>query len=148
MNYDHIMVRFGELSTKGKNKKDFIDTLFKNIIHALKSFKNLKFDKRYDHIYVILNGENADEVLLRLQDVSGIYALSLVYKCENDINVIKESALELIKKEEGNTFKINCKRGNKRFPMKSEEITRHVAGNILANVPGLKVDVQAHLPRA
>ena len=140
MRYDHIMVRFGELSTKGKNKNDFINTLFKNIIHALKDYKSLKFEKRYDHIYVQLNDENPDDVLSRLQDVSGIYALSLVYKCENDINQIKESSLELIKQEEGKTFKVKCKRGNKRFPMISDEITRHVAGNILANTD-LRVDV-------
>ena len=140
MRYDHIMVRFGELSTKGKNKNDFINTLFKNIIHALKDYKSLKFEKRYDHIYVQLNDENPDDVLSRLQDVSGIYALSLVYKCENDINQIKESSLELIKQEEGKTFKVKCKRGNKRFPMISDEITRHVAGNILANTE-LRVDV-------
>ena len=140
MKYDHIMVRFGELSTKGKNKNDFINTLFKNIIRALKEFKNLKFEKRYDHIYIILNDENPDEVLLRLQDVSGIYALSLVYKCENDLNQIKQASLELIKQEEGKTFKVKCKRGNKRFPIISDEITRHVAGNILSNT-SLTVDV-------
>ena len=140
MKYDHIMVRFGELSTKGKNKNDFINTLYKNIIRSLKEFKTLSFEKRYDHIYVLLNDEDAEEVLSRLQDVSGIYALSLVYKCENDINVIKESALELIKQEEGKTFKVKCKRGNKRFPMISDEITRHVAGNILAHTD-LTVDV-------
>ena len=140
MKYDHIMVRFGELSTKGKNKNDFINTLYKNIIRSLKEFKTLSFEKRYDHIYIILHDEDAEEVLSRLQDVSGIYALSLVYKCENDINVIKESALELIKQEEGKTFKVKCKRGNKRFPMISDEITRHVAGNILAHTD-LTVDV-------
>ena len=140
MHYDHIMIRFGELSTKGKNKNDFINTLFKNITHALKEFKTLGYEKRYDHIYVILNNEDADAVLNRLQDVSGIYALSLVYKCENDLNKIKESSLELIKLEEGKTFKVKCKRGNKRFPMVSDEITRHVAGTILGNTD-LKVDV-------
>ncbi|MBR0294856.1 MAG: tRNA 4-thiouridine(8) synthase ThiI [Bacilli bacterium] len=140
MKYDHIMVRFGELSTKGKNKNDFINTLFKNIIRALKEFKNLKYEKRYDHIYIILNDENPDDVLLRLQDVSGIYALSLVYKCENDLNQIKQASLELIKQEEGKTFKVKCKRGNKRFPIISDEITRHVAGNILSNT-SLTVDV-------
>ena len=39
--YDHIMVRFGELSTKGKNKMDFIRTLFNNIKAGLKEFKNI-----------------------------------------------------------------------------------------------------------
>ena len=140
MNYEYIMVRFGELSTKGKNKTDFINTLYRNIQHALKDFKDLSFEKRYDHIYVLLNGEDENKVLARLQDVSGIFALSLVHRTENDLGAIKRDSLELIKQEEGKTFKVKCKRANKRFEMISDEITRHVAGNILANTD-LKVDV-------
>ena len=90
--YDHIMVRFGELSTKGKNKKEFISILFFNIKHALKEFPDVSVSSRYDHIYVHLNGHEVEPVISRLQDVSGIQALSLVYKCENDIEVIKSSS--------------------------------------------------------
>ena len=141
MNYDHIMVRFGELNTKGKNKKEFIRTLAVNIKNALKDFKELSFETRYDHIYVGLNNSAYEPVLERLQDVSGIYALSLVYRCEKDVNVIKESALALIREEEGKTFKVKVKRGDKSFPLISDEITRIVAGHILRNSPNLKVDV-------
>ena len=42
--YDYIMVRFGELSTKGKNKKQFIHLLFNNIKHAVKDFPSLEFE--------------------------------------------------------------------------------------------------------
>lgn len=52
ISYDYIMVRFGELSTKGKNKKDFIKVLGDNIKHALKDFSNLTIDVRRDHIYI------------------------------------------------------------------------------------------------
>ena len=135
-----IMIRFGELSTKGKNKKDFISTLYLNIKHALKDFKTVEVTSRYDHIYVSINDEDQEEVVSRLQDVSGIQALSLVYKCENDIEAIKKDALELIKQEEGKTFKVKVKRGNKKFPINSEEITRLVAPVILRNTD-LKVDV-------
>ena len=138
--YDHIMVRFGELSTKGKNKNEFISILFFNIKHALKEFPDVSVSSRYDHIYVHLNGHEVEPVISRLQDVSGIQALSLVHKCENDIEVIKSSSLELIKQEEGKTFKVKVKRGNKRFPMDSDQITREVAPVILRNTD-LKVDV-------
>lgn len=138
--YDHIMIRFGELSTKGKNKKDFIHLLFLNIKHALKDYPTLSLEERYDHIYVKLNDENYEEIITRLQDVSGIHAMSLVYKCENDLEVIKQSALELIKQKEGKTFKVTCKRSNKRFPLISDEIIRKVAPVILKNTD-LKVDV-------
>ena len=87
VSYDYIMVRFGELSTKGKNKKDFIHTLFLNIKHALKDY-DVKVESRFDHIYVYLNDEDYEPIISRLQDVSGIHAMSLVYRCEKDIEVI------------------------------------------------------------
>lgn len=140
MTYDHIMVRFGELSTKGKNKKDFIRVLARNIKNALLEFSNLTIETRFDHIYVVLNGNDPEPVIEVLQDVSGIHSLSLVYKTDPDIENLKNVSLELIKKEEGKTFKVKCKRADKSYPIISEEIIKHVAGNILANTT-LKVDV-------
>ena len=137
--YDHIMIRFGELSTKGKNKKDFIHLLFLNIKAALKEF-DVEVEERYDHIYVKLNNENYEDIVARLQDVSGIHSLSLVYKTTKDIEEIKKSALELIKQEQGKTFKVTCKRGDKTFPLISDEIVRMVAPVILKNTE-LRVDV-------
>ena len=141
MNYDHIMVRFGELNTKGKNKKEFIRVLYSNIKNTLKDWPELTLEMRYDHIYVGLNNLPYQPILERLQEVSGIYALSLVYRCEKDVNLMKESALALIREEEGKTFKVKVKRGDKSFPLISDEITRIVAGHILRNSPNLKVDV-------
>ena len=140
--YDYIMVRFGELSTKGKNKKEFISVLFNNIKHALKEF-GVEVESRYDHIYVHLDDQDYLPIVERLQDVSGIQGLSLVHKCENDIEVIKEHALELIKLEKGNTFKVKAKRSNKRFPIISDEIVRAVAPVILRNT---KLSVDVHNP--
>ena len=131
--YDYIMVRFGELSTKGKNKIDFIKTLGNNIRHALKDFSNLEIEVKRDHIYVKLNDEDFRPVLARLQDVSGIHALSLVHKCSKEMEAVKASALELIKQEEGKTFKVKAKRSDKQYPIHSEEMTRIVAGHILRN---------------
>ena len=139
--YDHIMIRFGELSTKGKNKKDFIRTLADNVKNALKDWPELSFETRYDHIYVGLNGLDYQPVIERLQDVSGIHALSLVYRCDKDVEAMKESALRLINEEEGKTFKVKVKRGDKTYPLISDEITRIVAGHILRNTQHLKVDV-------
>ena len=139
--YDHIMVRFGELSTKGKNKIDFIRVLFRNIQRALKEFSDIEIKMRHDHIYVTLNGNDYQPIVARLQEVSGIQGLSLVYKTiDRDIEVIKESSLELIKQEEGKTFKVKVKRSDKKYPLVSDQITRLVAGHILRNTD-LKVDV-------
>ena len=139
--YDRIMVRFGELSTKGKNKIDFIRVLYRNIQRALKEFNGLEIYMRHDHIYVILHDVDYKPVIERLQEVSGIQGLSLVYKAtDRDIENIKKVSLELIKQEEGKTFKVKVKRTDKKYPLVSDQITRLVAGEILRNTD-LKVDV-------
>ena len=139
--YDHIMVRFGELSTKGKNKIDFIRVLFNNIKRALKECDGLKVEMRHDHIYVSLNGLDYHPIIERLQEVSGIQGLSLVHKTtDRDIENIKNVSLELIKQEEGKTFKVKVKRSDKTYPLISDQITRLVAGHILRNTE-LRVDV-------
>ena len=140
MKYDHIMVRFGELSTKGKNKSEFIRVLAKNIKSALSDFSSLEYIVKHDHIYVKLNEENPDNVILILQDVSGIHSLSLVYKTSDDIENLKKVALELIESESGKTFKVKAKRSNKTYPIISDQINRIIATEILKNT-SLKVDV-------
>ena len=140
--YDHIMVRFGELSTKGKNKIDFIRVLFHNCQRALKEFDKLHIYMRHDHIYVELNGADYKPVVERLQEVSGIQGLSLVHKSlGRDIENIKNMSLELIKQETGKTFKVHVKRTDKKYPLISDQITRIVAGHILKSGLGLTVDV-------
>ena len=135
-----IMVRYGELSTKGKNKGDFIRLLGTNIRHALKKFKNLRFEVKHDHTYIHLNGEVYKDVANRLKDVSGRHSFSPVYKVKNDLNLIKEAALEMANTLNKSTFKVKSKRADKSFSMKSDEINRHVAGHVLAN-SNYKVDV-------
>ena len=140
--YDHIMVRFGELSTKGKNKIDFIRVLFHNCQRALKEFDKLHIYMRHDHIYVELNGADYKPVIERLQEVSGIQGLSLVHKSlDRDIENIKNMSLELIKQETGKNFKVHVKRTDKKYPLISDQITRIVAGHILKSGLGLTVDV-------
>lgn len=138
--YDHIMVRFGELSTKGKNKKDFIKQLAINIKYALRNETALSFLVMHDHIYVGLNGLDPNPVLERLQDVSGIQSLSLVCKTEAEMENLKTVALELIRQESGHTFKVKARRTDKSFPFVSDTINREIATTILRNTDW-KVDV-------
>lgn len=140
MKYNQIMVRFGELSTKGKNKKDFIHTLAINIKNALRDFPNLAFSVQYDHIYVILNETDPKPVIEILQDISGIHSLSLVLFTEDNIENLLKQSLEIIREEEGKTFKVYTRRSNKAYPLNSDTINRTIAGEILRNSP-LKVDV-------
>ena len=140
MKYDHIMVRFGELSTKGKNKNEFIKVLAKNIASALSDFNDIQIITQFDHIYVKLNDNDPLRVIEVLQDVSGIQGLSLVLKTEDDIENLKKVCLELVKQEQGKTFKVHSKRANKNYPIISDQINREIATVILKNTE-LKVDV-------
>lgn len=140
MRYDHIMVRFGELSTKGKNKNEFIKVLAKNIKGALSDFNGIEIISRFDHIYVKLNDNDPEKVIEILQDVSGIQGLSLVLLTNDDIENLRKVCLELVKQEEGKTFKVHSKRANKKYPLISDQINREIAKVILQNTD-LKVDV-------
>ena len=140
MKYDHIMVRFGEMSTKGKNKKDFIKVLAKNIRAALSDFNGVEIISRFDHIYVKLNDNDPIRVIEVLQDISGIQGLSLVLKTDKDIENLKKVCLDLAKQEEGKTFKVHSKRADKTYPIISDQINREIAKVILQNTE-LKVDV-------
>ena len=77
MEYNHILVRFGELTTKGKNRKTFIQKLFQNTKEALLRFKHLTYELTYDRLYILLNGEDQKEVTEALKHVFGILSFSL-----------------------------------------------------------------------
>ncbi len=140
MKYDCLMIRFGELNTKGKNKNDFIKKLYENVVSATSSLKSVKYEKSHDRIYIHHSDDEKDELIKIIKTVSGISNFSLVYKCENDIDVISSSCLELIKQENGKTFKVKANRADKSFPTHSDDVNRYVATNILKNT-NYKVDI-------
>jgi len=131
MKYEHILIRFGELNTKGKNKKDFIVTLFHNIKKVLKKFDKLEFIRAHDRIYIKLNGEDENKVIEILKEVSGIANMSLVTKVDKEINTIINVALDLALQHNESTFKVKTTRSDKSFPYHSDEINRLVANEIL-----------------
>ncbi|MDD3383627.1 MAG: tRNA uracil 4-sulfurtransferase ThiI [Bacilli bacterium] len=143
MKYEHILIRFGELNTKGKNKKDFIIALFHNIKKVLKKFEKLEFLRAHDRIYIHLNGEDENEVIKILKEVSGIANMSLVTKTSKDITSIINVALDLALQQEVGTFKVKTTRSDKSFPYHSDEINRSVANEILNNT---KHHVDVHNP--
>ncbi len=140
MNYDYLMIHFGELSTKGSNKRLFVNTLIHNVRLALKKF-DAKVTSTRDHIFVDLTEKDPKPIIERLQEISGIQRISLVYKCGKDIEEIKAAGLALMEKEEGRTFKIKTHRVDKKYPLSSYEISCEVADSILDHFPNLTVDL-------
>lgn len=144
MQYTEIMVRYGELSTKGKNRKDFIKQLGKNVDRVLHDFENLKVSAKRDRLHVTLNGDDSDKVIERLKDVFGIENFSPSIKVEKDIDKVKETAVEMVKAQfkDGMTFKIDTRRQDKHFPMDTHDINDALGGYILSNVDGIKVQMK------
>lgn len=142
MIYNQILVRFGDLTLKGKNQVYFLKTLYKLMAEKLEGL-NVLIENQHDRIFINLLDENVDLVIERLNLVSGISSYSLVVKCTTDLNDIKKTSLELMKEKvnKPTTFKVNTKRANKAYPMTSMEITKHVSGFVLSNHHDLRVDV-------
>ena len=138
--YDYILCRFGELTTKGKNRKDFIDRLFQNIKKRLKDYPLLSYEKQHDAIIIHLNGIDHDTVCDKLKTVYGLSNYSGAIRCARDLDDVKAKALALIKKHPYKTFKVNARRQDKSYPLNSDMINREIAGHILRN-SDVKVDV-------
>ncbi len=138
--YDHVVVRYGELSTKGKNRKDFTRQLTNNIKKRLKDHSALTYNTLHDGLFIKLNGEDYSVIRKELKDVFGYSYFSGAIRVEKDIDKLKEVTLSLAQKHEAKTFKIATKRHDKSFLMRSDEINRALAGNILHNSQ-LLVDV-------
>ena len=138
--YDTVLIRYGELSTKGKNRKDFIRRLERNIRNMFSDFKDLEYRRTHDRIYIHLHDEDPAIIKERLEKVFGISSFSFTEKVDPTIEAIQNACLEIAKTTEKKTFKMVTKRHDKTFPMISDEINRAVAGVILRNTD-LKVDV-------
>lgn len=142
MKADYILIRFGELTTKGKNRKLFTQKLLKNTKEILEEFTNLKYELKHDRMYVILNDHNHHEVCTKLQTVFGIYSFSVAYKIEKDLEKTKEVISKIINESTATTFKINTKRSDKNFPSTSQDLNREFAGHVFHHATReLKVDV-------
>lgn len=141
MQYNHVLVRFGELYTKGKNRKEFVTRLYHNIKRAMHGLDALTYIKAHDRIYIQLNGTDDKEVATRLQKVFGLKSFSFALKCNSDLEEIKAKVLELAQDSSAQTFKIITKRKDKNFPFSSDSTNREIATVILKNTE-LKVDVK------
>jgi len=142
-----ILVRVGEIILKGLNRPVFEEKLVSNIKKSIGSLGKITVIRSQARIYVEPHEDEYDyeEALKRLTRVFGIVSVSPVLKIESDFDVIKEQSVkmvkELIEKYGYSSFKVEVKRGNKKFPMQSPEISRELGSYIWENNQQLKVDV-------
>ncbi|MDF2945439.1 MAG: thiamine biosynthesis/tRNA modification protein ThiI [Bacillales bacterium] len=144
MEFNHILVRYGELSTKGRNRSKFVSALRENVQFRLKQFEKVKVKAERDRLYVELNGEPFELVMDELEKVFGIHTFNLALKTETDLEKIKEAVLYAADiSNSAKTFKITVHRAFKRFPMDTYELQSELGAHVLINLQGkYTVDVR------
>lgn len=138
-----LLIRFGEISLKGKNRGYFENMLYTNIKSALAGLPGCRAERTHSRVFVETADNETAEVLARLGKVFGIVSISPVIEVAPDMESIRQAALAEVRRlfKPGLTFKVETKRADKGFPLKSPEVSRQVGGFLLKNIPGLSVDV-------
>ena len=142
--YDILLIRYGEMTLKKKNYKQFLDKINRLIKEKCKKFNELKFSNTDYRFYIYLNGVDYLEVVKVLDTIPGLYSYSLCSSVDPNYDSIAKRAIELLNEEvngKNKTFKVETNRGDKSFKATSIEISQEVAKRVLPNVNGLSVDV-------
>ena len=144
MQYDHLLVRYGELTLKGTNRKMFVNQLKDNVKRALIPLSGYHVKGKRDRMYIELSPEaDINEIIQRLSKVYGIKSISPVIKIDKNEEKINQSAIQLSHDfEKGSTFKVDVKRVDKSFRLDTYELQRQVGGAILKKNNNITVNVK------
>lgn len=135
-----ILIKYGELTTKKDNRKFFIKTLRNNILNKLSDYDIVVTDDYY-RMFIEVNEDDIDSITSKLKCIFGIHEIAVCYKDENVTEEeIKKVSLMVMKKEDFCTFKVETKRSDKSFPIKSIDMNNIIGLLVLKNIE-CKVDV-------
>ena len=141
-----ILCKFGEVVLKGANRQNFESALVKELRRRASPFGVFKIYFKQSTVYVEPQDEfcDMDGMYEAAGKVFGIVGVNRAAVCEKNMDSIRAVAEEYLpeKLSGKRTFKVEAKRSDKRFPLKSPEISAEIGGVILANVKGIKVDVK------
>lgn len=143
MKYTEIMVRYGELSTKGKNRKIFINQLVTNVKKALHQFPSVKIHGERDRMHLLLNGEDSTKIMECLRPIFGIQNFSPSIKVEKSIDQIVNTAIQLMNENDtvGKSFKVEAKRADHTFELDTNDLNREIGARIVKEFPQIKVQM-------
>lgn len=149
MNEQNIfIVRCGEVALKGMNKPYFERMLVERIGKRLKAAGLSGIDVRRHEGLIFARAPkelDKDAIVREISKVFGVASISPAVECESDMDKIGEKAveymMELIEKKGVKTFKVEAKRADKTFPVKSPDIARRIGASVLKGCKVLKVDV-------
>lgn len=147
MQYQSFLIKYAEIGTKGKNRFMFEDALIKQIRYALKSVDGqFEVTKESGRIYVQAEGDyDYDDTVEALKRVFGIADICpMVQIDDKDYENMKKYVVEYMDQvypDKNITFKVDARRGDKKYPVTSEQINRDMGEVILEAFPQMKVDV-------
>lgn len=140
-----ILIKLGEIALKGLNRRTFEDALIKNIKYRISKLGKFRVRSSQSTMYVEPLDDNIDfdELTECISKIFGIVTFSRACVCEKNMDDILEKAAVYSKKflSDAKTFKVESKRSDKSFPLKSPEISREVGAKILQSNKDIKVDV-------
>ena len=145
MQIDEIMIRYGELSTKGKNIKDFIRVLAKNVRSVLDDLDHIDVNWSRDRMHIQLNDTaHGEEVIDRLKYVFGIQNMSPAVKVEKSLEAAEDMIAQIVKDKyyDGMTFKIDTHRADHTFEYNSMELNRKLGAAAINAVPELNAKME------
>ena len=141
-----ILCKFGEVILKGANRQNFESALLKELRRRASPYGTFKIYIKQSTIFVEPQTPECDmEGMYRTaRRVFGIAAVNRAAVCEKNMESIEKTArLYLADKLAGKrTFKVDAKRSDKKFPLKSPEISAEIGGVILSLIRGIRVDVR------
>ena len=144
--YNILIVKYGEIGVKGKNRYIFENKLIKNVKNILKPIGKFNVYKEYGRIYVDLDGYDYEEVIEEVRKVFGIVGVCTAVRAEKDYNLLKELALKMLEEkiEQGyKSFKVDSRRGDKDFKLTSQEMSLDIGGYLVSQVKDkIAVDVR------
>ncbi|MGV3060769.1 tRNA uracil 4-sulfurtransferase ThiI [Streptococcus hyovaginalis] len=144
LQYSEIMIRYGELSTKGKNRMRFINKLRRNIQDVLAVYPEVKVTADRDRCHVFLNGAAYEPVAESLKYIFGIQAFNPVYRVAKDVAVLKTTVQEIMRDlyREGLTFKISSKRSDHHFELDSRELNHTLGSAVFEALPQITAQMK------
>ena len=132
-----ILIKYGELTTKKANRNVFINKLKDNIKKILKN-EEVKIKK--DRVRMYIETENVEKVSSKLLKVFGLHGIVIAYKVNTNTDDIKDAVLNILKDKNFKTFKVDTKRADKTFEIKSMDFNNVIGSLVLKNFD-VKVDV-------
>lgn len=137
-----IVIRYGEIWLKGKNRGFFERALEENIRRAIRGF-DCQFVKQSGRYFVQnFHEDEMDSIIQKLQKVFGLHSVSIALETSSDMASIFEAS-KILARPSG-SFKVETHRGDKKYPLTSVEISRELGARLLENAKGaLHVDVHS-----